>query len=263
VGPIYGKGLRIATLPTVYAAHQNGFRDPLYFEVFADLQSLCLNEEMKKFRLVHFVVLFSLGIYGLAEAQQPRVGRAKTGGPVGKEAAAEYFQKNPDSRETARDSDTDHYLALHFGKMMNSESWDWGGSGKLLDVGGNTYGLTYRFEEFTTTSDLNLRVDFIEYSINEDRPMKMSIMPLLIFPEAGSRFPIYFGFGLGAGVFFKQVRGSSALSLDYQLITGARFFDVFENTGFFIEAGLKNHLHLLSSGQLNSSFLTGGAVFTF
>ncbi len=235
----------------------------LDFEIFAVGERLCLNGPMKIFRTLKAIFLIFFTISNFAFAQQPRVGRAKTSGSVGKEAAAEYFQKNPDQPVQTERSSSSHFMALHFGKLMNSESWDWGGSGKLTDVGGNTYGLTYRFDEFSSSSDLNLRVDFIEYSINEDKPFKMSIMPLIIFPEANSKFPIYFGFGAGAGVFFKQVKGSSALSFDYQLITGARFFDVFENTGFFVEAGLKNHLHLLSSGQLNSAFLSGGAVFTF
>jgi hypothetical protein len=51
--------------------------------------------------------------------------------------------------------------------------------------------------------------------------------------------------------------------LDYQLIAGARFFDVFENAGFFIESGLKNHLQLWDQGQFNGTFLSAGAVFTF
>ena len=57
--------------------------------------------------------------------------------------------------------------------------------------------------------------------------------------------------------------GESSLSLDYQLIAGARIFDVFENTGFLIETGMKNHVHLLSDGQFNGVFLTVGSVFTF
>lgn len=201
--------------------------------------------------------------FGSSSWAAPAVGRQINKGPAGRDAAAEYFQKKPDENDRAENSSSDHFLALHFGKLMNSESWDWGGSGKLEDVGGNTYGLTYRFDEYTKSMDMNLRVDFEEFKINDEKPLKMSILPMFIFPEASSKFPIYFGFGAGLGVYFKQVRGSSAISFDYQLVTGARFFDVYGNTGFFIEAGLKNHLHLLSSGQLNSSFLSGGAVFTF
>ncbi|HEX4923769.1 MAG TPA: hypothetical protein VFV50_06775, partial [Bdellovibrionales bacterium] len=55
----------------------------------------------------------------------------------------------------------------------------------------------------------------------------------------------------------------SALAIDYQLIGGVRLFDVFENTGFSFEMGLKNHLHLLSDGQFNGVFAAAGVIFTF
>lgn len=114
--------------------------------------------------------------------------------------------------------------------------------------------------------DLNLRIDFIQYKISgtgEQKPLKMSIIPLITFPDASSKFPLYFGFGVGPGVFFRQTDNEASLALDYQLIAGARFFDVFENAGFFIETGLKNHLQLWNAGQFNGTFLSAGAVFSF
>ncbi|MCB0369349.1 MAG: hypothetical protein KDD45_07815, partial [Bdellovibrionales bacterium] len=99
--------------------------------------------------------------------------------------------------------------------------------------------------------------------IVNEKPLKMSILPVLIFPEASSKFPLYFGVGAGLGVFFKQVQDESNVSFDYQLFMGARFFNVYGSTGFFIETGLKNHLHITSDGQFNGSYLAAGAVFTF
>lgn len=216
-----------------------------------------------------------LGFQGVVQANEsPRVGRG---------AAAKYFEKRaPDvdddgyqsaeigggGRGTSSSSSgpTDHYLALHYGKMMNSTSYEWGLDNKQTDVGDYTAGLTYRVGEWRNSMDLNLRVDFIQYKINgngEQKPLKMSILPLITFPDAASKFPLYFGFGLGPGIFFKQTDGEASISLDYQLVVGARFFDVFENAGFFIESGLKNHLQLWNSGQFNGTFLSAGAVFTF
>jgi hypothetical protein len=68
---------------------------------------------------------------------------------------------------------------------------------------------------------------------------------------------------VGPGIFFKQASQESSLSLDYELVAGARLFDMVENTGFFLEFGLKNHLLLLSDGQFNGVYLAGGALFTF
>lgn len=212
---------------------------------------------MKKLNSARWILLIavSLSFLNLAKADTPLVGR-----DVGKGAATEYFQKRAPSEAP---STSDHYLALHIGKIMNGDAWEWGMNGRQTEMSGSTFGVTYRLEEWSNSMDMNLRVDFNEYSAAGEKPMKMSLMPLWIFPEASSKFPLYFGFGAGLGVFFKQIKDESAISFDYQLIIGARFFNVYENTGFFIETGLKNHLQLLSSGQFNGTFLSAGAVFTF
>lgn len=182
---------------------------------------------------------------------------------VGRDAAARYFQKRDVAQSSFSGGSADHYLALHFGRYMASQSYEWGKNGQEDDVGKNNFGVTYRVGEWHNSMDLNLRIDYAEFDVGGENPTKISFMPMVTFPDASSRFPLYFGAGLGPGVFFKQASGKSSLSLDYQLIAGARFFNIFENTGFFIEAGLKNHLLILSSGQLNGTFLATGLVFTF
>ena len=111
--------------------------------------------------------------------------------------------------------------------------------------------------------DLNLRFDFNEYQLDSDRATKLSLLPLLTFPPASSHFPLYFGLGAGLGIFFQQIPDESNISFDYQLVAGARFADLIENFGVFVEFGLKNHLQVLSDGQFNGTALTTGAVFTF
>jgi hypothetical protein len=210
-------------------------------------------------------LVFLLAFHSFAQADEaPRVGRG---------AAAKYFEKrDPDAAEEKGQSaevvagPSDHYLALHLGKMMSSTAYEWGTQSKQTDVGDFTAGLTYRVGEWRNSMDLNIRLDFIQYSLvadGETKPLKLSILPLITFPDATSKFPLYFGFGIGPGVFFRQSEGEATLSLDYQLIAGARFFDVVDNAGFFIETGLKNHLQLWNSGQFNGTFLSAGAVFTF
>lgn len=196
-----------------------------------------------------------LGGGQLALAQQPEVGR---------EAAARYFGgPAPRTPSSSSMGPEDHYLALHFGRFMETQSWDWGTNGRVDDIGSTSIGVTYRMYEWRNSMDLNIRVDFNEYKVAGEKPQKLTLMPLLTFPDASARFPLYFGFGAGLGVFLKQIPDESPIAFDYQLIMGARFFDIFENTGFFIEAGLKNHLLLTSSGQVNGTYLTGGLVFTF
>lgn len=206
-----------------------------------------------KFSLCVLSLLLLLSSFAHAQADSPRVGRG---------AAARYFQ---DEQPVVQQSSgpRDHYLALHIGKFMNGQAWEWGQRGRENDAGSMTFGLTYRLYEWSNSSDMALRVDFNEYSVVNEKPLKMSLMPVFLFPDANSRFPLYFGAGAGLGVFFKQVQDEASLSFDYQLIAGARFFDVFESTGFFIETGMKNHVQLTTSGQFNGVFLSGGAVFTF
>jgi hypothetical protein len=177
-----------------------------------------------------------------------------------KRPALKYFQRKPASEDAGPRS---HFLALHIGGFIDSESYKWGALDKSEDNGKLTVGVTYRMGEWTSTMDLLMRVDFNAYELVDGKPVKMSIMPMIVFPEANSKFPLYFGIGAGPGIYFKQISQESALALDYQLIGGVRLFDVFENTGFSFEMGLKNHLHLLSDGQFNGVFAAAGVIFTF
>lgn len=180
---------------------------------------------------------------------------------VGRDAAAQYFgeQQNTNIRQAGP---TDHYMALHIGKLVNTDAWKWGVNDREKDAGSLSLGVTYRVSEWHQT-DFAIRLDFNEYDIEGDKPQKLSFLPMIFFPEASSQFPLYFGAGVGPGIFFKQVSGESSVSLDYQLVVGIRFFDIFENVGFLLESGLKNHIQLGDDGQVNSAFITTGAVFTF
>jgi len=215
---------------------------------------------MKSYFLSAIVLVLTFHSAVFAQ-NKPRVGRA---------AAAKYFQaaKGGSSAEDVMPerspaSSGDHYMMLGLGKAMSSSAWDWGGDGKENNVGGFGLGVTYRVGEWVSSMDLHIRIEYTEFDPRDQKASKLSFLPMITFPDATSRFPLYFGGGLGAGVFLRQADKESPLSFDYQLVVGARFFDVFENTGFFLETGLKNHLLLTSSGQYNSTFFSAGAVITF
>ncbi len=188
---------------------------------------------------------------------------------VGSKAASKYFEKREASSSSGAEGSRDHYLALHLGFFLDSDAYSWGvdHNGNNMehanDPGKLNIGVTYRMGEWTDTMDLNFRADFQTYDLGRDKPFKMSLMPLITFPDSNSQFPLYFGAGIGPGIFFKQTSQESSISIDYQLVVGARLFEVIENTGFFVEFGLKNHLLLLSDGQFNGVFLATGANFTF
>ncbi len=188
-----------------------------------------------------------------AEESQPKVGR---------KAAAKYFQGPAAPKEIPNHSSDENMLMLHVGGFSSSTSYSWKGSDKRVGIGQATYGITYLFDHWGG-SDLNVRFDFAEYKLDSDRATKLSILPLITFPSISTGFPLYFGIGAGAGVFFTQISEESNISFDYQLVTGVRFTNLLEHTGIFVEFGLKNHLLLLSDGQFNGTALSAGAIFTF
>ncbi len=183
---------------------------------------------------------------------------------VGNQKADDYFKKRTPVSEnrTARSNGDAHYLSLHMGGYLDDKSYNWGGESKD-DVGKFSLGLTYRMGEWVNSTDFLIRIDMNSFSLAKGNTTKMSILPMLTFPDANSGFPLYFGAGAGLGVFFKQLEGESSLSLDYQLVAGGRFYNVLDNVGLFFETGLKNHIHLLSDGQFNGVFLSAGTVFLF
>ena len=196
----------------------------------------------------------------------PRVGRkaaekymAPKGAKVGRAASA--GSSGPSSSNSS--GPDAHYLAIYGGAYVSDNSYKWGNKDNQTGTGQSTVGVTYRVGEWRNSMDLGVRIDYSTYSLDTGRASKLSFLPVVTFPDASSKFPLYFGAGIGLGVFTSQIPNESALSLDYQLILGARFFDVIENTGFFIEAGLKNHLLLLSDGQFNGTFVALGPVFSF
>jgi len=221
--------------------------------------------KMKSLRLVSVFILICAN---LAWAEAPK---------VGKKAAAKYFQyqtqNEPASQiegeKTRHPSSVDalgsdeRYLAIGLSRYMSSDSYQWGQSGKEEGIGKWGVDLTYRISQYNNLLDQAVRVSYNEYEPTNRRTSKMSFMYALTFPDAGSKFPLYFGFAAGPGVFFKQLDSESPLALDYHLFLGLRLFNVFDSAGFYIESGLKNHLQLTSDGQLNGTYFAAGAIFTF
>lgn len=199
--------------------------------------------------------------------QTPPVREAPTGGKAtGKEKAKEYFQQRKKPAATTHQAPpagpTPRYLAVHMGTFFQGQSYRWGESDER-GVGKFNGGVTYRLGEWVNAMDFSLRMEYTHYELNDGTAKKLSFGTLLSFPDSNSRFPLYFGGGAGAGLFIQQIRSKSPVALDWQLFAGVRFLDVFEKIGFMVEAGLKNHVFLLSDGQFNGVFINVGTVFAF
>lgn len=177
--------------------------------------------------------------------------------------ARKYFRQPTSDSGSGTVGPGQHYLAIGLGGFTSSDSYEWGqtphttGTGRLLGE------LTYRIAPLSALADWALRADLIGYQLPESTATQLAVSPILMFPDSGSKFPLYFGVGMGPGIFLSQLTQESFLALNYQLFAGIRFFDVLGSTGFFAEFGLKNQVLLLSSGQFNGEYVAVGAVFMF
>jgi hypothetical protein len=239
-----------------------------------------LNFKHKKLKcgLVGFaLLLFSVCSYAQILVDEGTTNESSPSEPtkVGKEAATDYFKARENRRVARREDDTvverhpdsshggDRYLTIHFGTFVNDKAYRWGQHSSDSNVGGGMLGVTYRVGEWKSSMDLLLRAELMAYDIDSQHPVKLSLMPIIAFPDSRSDFPVYFGAGAGPGIFFNQVSGASDLSLDYALLIGGRFAHVFGENGLFLETGLKGQFFLLSEGQQQGIFIAAGGVFVF
>jgi hypothetical protein len=207
-----------------------------------------------------FVMAFSA-----APARAQMVEVQDDSAPVtGQQKAQKYFQDRKSAPATrAPDAGaTPRYLAIHAGTFITSDGYRWG-HGNQNGIGNLNFGVDYRLGEWVNSADLALRADYTNYGLDEGWARKLSIGAIVTFPDANSRFPLYFGGGLGAGFFLKQIHNESALALDYSLLAGVRFLNVIDQLGFMVETGIKDHLHLFSDGQFNGIYINVGTVFAF
>jgi hypothetical protein len=184
---------------------------------------------------------------------------------TGRQQATKYFQarKNEGAPGSVDTGATPHLLALHFGGFFQGQSYQWGDNEKQ-GAGRFNGGVTYRVGEWVNSMDLSIRAEYTSYWFNEDQyARKISFSPIITFPDANSRFPLYFGAGTGLGLFMHQLKDESPVSFDWQVFGGVRFLNVFESVGFMVEAGLKNQILLFSDGQFNGVFVNVGSVFAF
>lgn len=210
-----------------------------------------------------------------SHAQLVEVKETPVSSPTGREKAQNYFKgrkasksRGPASEEGSSSSggndslDTPRLMSLHVGTFFTDEAYSWG-HGDAKNIGRFNAGVDYRLGEWVNAADLSMRIDYTSYSLDEGAARKLSLGAIVTFPDAKSRFPLYFGAGLGPGFFIKQIRNSSAMSLDYSLFAGVRFLNVLDHVGFLIETGLKDHVHLFSEGQFNGVYVNVGSVFAF
>jgi hypothetical protein len=197
-------------------------------------------------------------------------------GDTGKAKAKQYFKNRKPAATKAPANEREpasgegrgsangapRFLAIHVGMFLDDQSYKWG-KGDQKDIGQFNLGVTYRLGEWVNSMDFMMRAEYTSFALTEDSARKLGLIFMVMFPDANSHFPLYFGAGAGPGFFIKQIHGQSIMSLDYEVVAGARFLNVIDNLGFFVEFGLKDHIHLFSEGQYNGLFVSTGTAWTF
>jgi hypothetical protein len=109
---------------------------------------------------------------------------------------------------------------------------------------------------FASTYELDLQ----KFSDGNQEFSKLAFLYHLSFPRRLS-FPVYLGAGVGPGYFLRQNRGFSEFSLDYKAYAGLRLHNDFGQ--YFLQAGMKNHIHVLDSGQFIGWYISSGVAYSF
>jgi hypothetical protein len=165
----------------------------------------------------------------------------------------------PSSRQTASRSvepiERERLIGLTFGSLVQSESYNW----TTGDVGGWSLEASYmNAEEGYLAQGYHLEMQ--KFSADNQELTKLSFLFSLTFPRRLS-FPVYLGVAVGPGFFMQQQEGESEFTIDYKAYLGLRLN---QNHGqYFVQAGVKNHLHVLSDGQFIGWFVSSGVAYKF
>lgn len=186
----------------------------------------------------------------------------RVGYDSGSQSGLSSTKKNRGPSNVSR-GPSERMLMIQVGKFISDRTYQWGVP-KSTDNGEWLFGFTYKMSELQNVGDVFLRAEVQNYNLPKGDARKLSLTALFTLPDGASQFPLYFGVGLGPGIFFKQLPDESVLSLDYSLVVGGRLLNLWESTGLFIETGLKDHVHLLTNGHFAEAiFISSGVLFTF
>ncbi len=182
---------------------------------------------------------------------------------VGKDAAMKYFtgkpSRSPDTSSNISVSpppsaDYDSLLSVALGGLIQTQSYGW----SEQSVEGWNVEAAYQ-----TQSDYFLTgyaLDFQKFVNEGEELSKIAFLFSMSFPRRQT-FPVYIGVSAGPGFFFKQKKDESQFSFDYKAYMGMRLSQSYSL--FFLEGGVKNHLHILTDGQFIGWYMSSGVAYRF
>ena len=183
---------------------------------------------------------------------------------TGKQAAMKYFtaKRRPadapstvSSRAGSKKGGGDELLALSVGTLVNGEGYQWA----ECDFSG--WGVELFYQKPSTGTFLKgYHLELQNFSVGEQEFSKVSFLLSFSFPQSLS-FPVYIGVAAGPGMFLQQQEGESEFAFDYKGYFGLRFDEA--NSQYFLQTGVKNHIHMLSDGQFIGWFVSSGVAYKF
>ena len=180
---------------------------------------------------------------------------------TGKSAAMKYFtgdaKKQISTRNPAGSGEvpSQKILAVAVGSLINSKNYNWSEenfSGWNVEAFYQSAGTGYFGQGF--------HLEMQKFAADNTELTKLSFLVSLTFPRRLS-FPVYLGLAAGPGYFLKQQENESDFTFDYKAYLGLRLHQV--NSQYFVQSGVKNHVHVLSDGQFVGWFVSSGVAYTF
>jgi hypothetical protein len=190
---------------------------------------------------------------------------------TGKSAAMKYFTKtrapaqaapapavqttNSMTQSVPRSTQARGLVGISVGSLLNSQSYGWIDE----DTGGWSVEAKY-MRPSTSYLARGYHIELQKFGYQERELTKLSFLLSFSFPNNIS-FPVYIAAAAGPSYFVHQAQGNSEFAIDYRGYVGLRFNGSFGQ--YFLQSGVKNHVHVIDSGQFIGWFFSSGVAYTF
>ena len=126
--------------------------------------------------------------------------------------------------------------------------------------------LSYRqkLKEIFSAGDISLQLSLGSAFLEQQRATYIEISSQISIPAQRITFPMYFGGGLGMGMYpYYVLRSKPSLFLSSEIFAGIQFFDVYENLGFYMETSFRYSLPLKELNVYLETLVKAGIIFRF
>lgn len=158
-------------------------------------------------------------------------------------------------RTPASTSTENSIVGLSVGGLFNSKSYGW------MDESFKGWSVEATYQSpMAGYFARGFHLEYQKYITDRADLGKVSFLMSFTFPRRVD-FPVFLGVAAGPGYFTKQIKNESEFTIDYKGYVGLRFTQ--QNAQYYLQSGIKNHVHMLSDGQFISWYLSSGVAYKF